>query len=99
MTRDEVLTALRTVHDLPRIRLRNGRPNHRTIYEWGDNRGRGTGRFGIDYATFAGGTAEEVPFSVIESLERDGLIVKAYPGAPNVKAWVLARSPQNEVKK
>lgn len=89
MSREELLTALRTVHDLPKLRLRDGLPNRRTMYEWGNSKGEGTGRFGIDYPTFTGGSAKEIPLALIHELEREGVIVKAYPACPNVNAWIL----------
>jgi len=88
MNRRQVLTALRTIDDLPKTP--HNKQNFRTIYETGDAKGRGTGRFAIDYASFPGGTAEEVPIQIILELERDGLIRRAYPDRQAVKAWVLA---------
>jgi hypothetical protein len=104
VTRDDVLNALRTTDELPTIRRRSvgkskwtGRmryiedPSHRTIYEAG--KGvllRPSGQFFIDYATYPGGTSDEIPRSIIDELEREGKIRRAFPDKPKINAWVLA---------
>jgi len=84
MTRHKVLKVLQNVSGIPH-------GDHRTIYE----AGRGpmllpTGEFFIDYSTYPGGSSDEVPLAVIQELEREGLIRKAFPKKPEIKAWVLA---------
>jgi hypothetical protein len=84
MTKSQVLEILRDVDSLP---FGNGR----TIYEWGQGpQLKGSGRFGIDFAAYGSGSAEEVPFSVISELLAEGLIVPAYRDSPNCHAWILA---------
>jgi hypothetical protein len=93
MNRDVVLSALRAIDGLPQWKNRN----FRSIYETGDNRGRGTGEFQIDFASFPGGTTEEVPRRLIDELEREGVIVRAY--APHINAWKLAAPVSPSTKK
>ena len=93
LTKEEVLSALRNVEQLPEYR---GWQKCRTIYEWGDSKGRGTGRFGLDFAAYPGGTAEEVPRSVINELEHEGIIERAFPNAPSVNGWKLAPPREKE---
>jgi hypothetical protein len=104
ITCDELLHALRNVDDLPTVRVRSERknsftgqvryfqrPNHRTIYEAGKGSALApSGHFYVDYASFTAGCDKEVPRELIDRLEREGVIVKAYPDQPNIKAWRLA---------
>lgn len=62
----------------------------RTIYE------TATGEFSVDYATFPGGTTEDVPLALITELEAEGIIVPAYPDYPKAKAWILAPAPERK---
>lgn len=86
LNKNEVLNALRDVAGLP--------VKGRTIYETGDSQGRGTGRYRIDYANFPGGTTGEVPREVIDELEREGLIQRAYTDQPRINSWTLADQPR-----
>ena len=90
LNKKQILTALTDTAGLSTPNLaRSRQAAHRTIYETGDHRGKGTGKFCIDYASFPGGTSEEVSRDVIDELERDGIIQRAYPDAPHLDAWVL----------
>jgi len=75
----EVLAALKNVDGIPRTRA----GQRRMIYE-----AQGGGLH-LDYATFPGGRTEQISPGVIAQLESDGLIRRAFPNAPKVKAWVL----------
>jgi hypothetical protein len=84
LDRNAVLGVLRETSGLP------GKHAFRTIYEAGVGpKLKPSGQFYIDYASFPGGTQGEVPLEVIQELEREGLVRKAYPDKPNIKAWVL----------
>jgi hypothetical protein len=97
LTRELVLSALRNVSGVPSVKRRGGGPDRmRSIYESGDMRGRSSGRFHIDYASFPGGTTEEVPIALIRELEAEGLIVRAFPSEPHINSWVL--NPANSTK-
>lgn len=90
MTREELLTALRTTGGLPGP-YRNRTPNFRTVYEAGTGPLLApSGHFFVDYVTFTGGCNKEVPRELIDELEREGLITKAFPDKPHILAWVLA---------
>lgn len=87
LNRKEVLEALRNVANVPQHRRG---PKCRTIYEAGQGaRLDPSGHFFIDYASFPGGTNQEVPLSVIRELEAEQVIVPLCPDNPKVKAWVL----------
>lgn len=88
LTKNEVLNALRNIAGLPDW-TKKQKYVGRSIYETGDSRGRGTGEFQIDFASFPGGTSEYVPRPVIDELERDGLIVRAFADNPKINAWKL----------
>jgi hypothetical protein len=45
--------------------------------------------FYVDYASYPGGTTEEVPLTLIQDLESEGVIVRAFPDKPEINAWVL----------
>jgi hypothetical protein len=85
-TVDDVLFVLENLGDVPEPRKGE---RHRTIYEGGNSRGKPTGRFWIDYASFRHGSSAEVPLRLIQELERSGKIVRAYPDT-NIPAWRLA---------
>ena len=87
LTKEQVLDALATIAELPQS---GQKFKGRTIYETGDALGRGTGKYAIDYASYPGGTAEDVSRKVIDELERDGFIRRAFPNKPEINAWVLA---------
>jgi hypothetical protein len=57
-TVDDVLFVLENLGDVPEPRKGE---RHRTIYEGGNSRGKPTGRFWIDYASFRHGSSAEVP--------------------------------------
>jgi hypothetical protein len=85
LNRDQVLDALRNTSGLP-LKSRG-----RTIYETGNGvLLRPSGHYQIDYASFPGGTAEEVLRDVIDQLEREGFIQRAFPNKPEINAWILA---------
>lgn len=86
LNRDQVLSALRDTAGLPETRSKF---KGRTIYEGGHGpRLEPSGRFYIDYASYPGGTAEEISLSVIGELERGGAIRRAFPDK-SINAWVL----------
>jgi hypothetical protein len=93
LTRDKVLETLRNVSEVPHSGTGSKR---RTIYEAGDLRGRGSGRFFMDFAAFSGGTGEEVPLNVIQELENERIIMRAYLDKPEIKAWVLRANREAE---
>ena len=68
---------------------------NRTIYESGDERGRATGRFHVDFATYPGGSTEEVPRALIDELEKAGIIERAFPEGPHINAWKLSTGESN----
>jgi hypothetical protein len=85
-----VLFSLRNVAELPEWTRRCRMTKGRTIYETGDLRGRGTDEYQIDFASYPGGTADYVPREVIDELERERIIRRAFPGEPQINAWVLS---------
>ena len=62
----------------------------RTIYEAGDTRGNGCGEYYIDFATYDGTTAK-VPRSLIDALESQGVLRRAFPDQKYLNAWRLAK--------
>jgi hypothetical protein len=89
MTRERLIEVLRNTTALPRMNTA-GLPRSviRTVYEGGDRHGNGTGDYYVDYPTY-GGTFEKVPRSLIDQMESDGSLVRAFPDDPNVNAWRL----------
>jgi hypothetical protein len=85
LNRDQVIAALSTV-GLPRGR--------RHIYEVAGP----AGHFHIDYATYPDGSTGEVSRTIIDELEREGIIERAYPDMPHVNSWVRAERGQKETK-
>ena len=81
LNREQVMASLRNVEDVPQI---GKLPKHRTIYE------TASGNFSIDYASFPGGTSEDVPLAVIHELVSQGVIVSKHPQNPKIKMWILA---------
>lgn len=100
MTKEELLTCLKQVDDLPDLPLvkRKGKSwtrNRRMIYEAGTgDKLKRSGHWFIDYASYAGGTTEEVPRHLIAELEKDGILVRAFPEHPQIEAWVLATAKE-----
>lgn len=84
LNKAQVLAAMRETADIP-YGDKDGR-KRRNIYETVN------GDFHLDYATYLGGRAEEVPRGVIDELEREGIIVRAYPTVPKVNCWKLSES-------
>jgi hypothetical protein len=84
VTRAQLLEVLRGTSSLPAW------AKGRTIYEAGSGVTlRPSGRFYIDFASFAHGTAEEVPRDLIDALEADGTLRRAFPDHPKLNAWAL----------
>lgn len=85
MNRNKLIRALREVDGLPEP----GRgPKRRHIYEAGEGpQLKPSGRFYMSYASFPGGSSEEIPLSLIEELEREEIIVRE---SPKFRSWVLA---------
>src|ERR1035441_9608388 len=94
MDKATLLHVLQNTQSLP-FASRDG-VKRRTIYESGDVRGRGTGRFHIDFAAYDGGTAEEISRVLIDELEREGILTRAFADKPAIDAWVLSPSPHCE---
>jgi hypothetical protein len=84
MTRERLIAALSDISGLP-----VGAKRRRMVYESAGRR-----HFHVDYASFPGGTTEEVPKSLIDELERDGILVRAYPGCPEIAAWILGEQKE-----
>ncbi len=84
LSKAEVLDALKDADFVPKFGTGVGRK----IYEIAGPRGH----FHIDYASFPGGTVDEVPRAVIDELERKGIIIRAYPDAPHINAWKLVKA-------
>lgn len=84
LDKNQVLAALRNADQLPTIGKKQKKA-HRSIYEVASPRGH----FHITYATFPGGTSDEVPLLVIAELERDGLIKSEFPEVPDALSWKL----------
>jgi hypothetical protein len=81
LTRQQVLDALRARSGVPF----KGKQTSRHIYEIAGPQGH----FHIDYAAFPGGATDEVPRKVIDELEAEGIIERAYPQAPHINGWKL----------
>ena len=90
----QVLECLLNVDALPPWGTGGHRAKCRTIYEAGNKRGYGSGKFYIDYQHYPGGTEEEVPRRVIDKLEKEGVIVRAFPKNPQLNVWRLANDGQ-----
>jgi hypothetical protein len=94
VTENELLAYMANTKLIPGIQRReNGRyvtmRPKRTIYEAGKGaRLEPSGHFYLDYATY-GGTSEEVPKSLIDRLEREKKLVRAFLDHPEINAWVL----------
>jgi hypothetical protein len=43
----------------------------------------------MDYASFPGGLTGEIPRTLIDELERDGILERAFPQAPHINGWKL----------
>jgi hypothetical protein len=88
MTEKMLLRIMNATVLIPDIRLRDKR---RTIYETGEgSRLTPSGHFHFDYgAKEYGGPYEEVPKSLIDRLEREGKLVRAFPDKPELNGWVL----------
>jgi hypothetical protein len=86
MTRERLIEVMRNVRDLPF-------GDRRTIYEAGDRRGNPVGEYFIDFASY-GGTSERVPRNLIDQMEQDGSLVRAFPTASHVNAWRLKAGVQ-----
>jgi len=85
MTRSQLISILSNVDDLPQPG-----PRYRTIYEAGYGpKLKPSGRFFIDYASFPGGSMEEVPIDLIRELEADGTLIRTFPQDPQINAWRL----------
>ena len=80
LNKGQVLAALTNASGVPHF----GKNVGRTIYEIAGPRGH----FQIDYATYPGGVTEEVPRSVIDELEQEGKIWRAFPNT-SINAWKL----------
>jgi hypothetical protein len=85
LNKEQVLAALRNVAEVPSVGRRSGR----SIYEIAGP----AGHFHIDYASFPGGSTGEVPRRVIDELECEGVIERAFPNAPHINSWSLTRKP------
>jgi hypothetical protein len=89
MTRYELLKCMNAIEGLPQAPRRQ--VNRRMIYEAGAGpRLDPSGHWFIDYASYPGGTREEVPRALIDSLEAEGVLKRAFPKEPHIKAWILA---------
>lgn len=85
MTRSELISILTAVDGLPQPG-----PRYRTIYEAGEGPHlKPSGHFYMDYASFPGGSTEEVPAALIKELEADGTLVRTFPRDPQINAWRL----------
>jgi hypothetical protein len=82
MTEDELLRIMNHTALIPSSRSKMS--GKRTIYEAAGSRGF----FFIDYAAY-GGTTEGVPKPLIDRLEAEGKLVRAFPGSPKLNAWRL----------
>ena len=86
LNKAQVLDALGNADALPFVGKGKRRMKpFRMIYEVAAPKGH----FYIDYATYPGGTGDEVPLAVIAELEREGLITRAFEDAPHIQAWKL----------
>lgn len=92
MNREQLLKCLRETAQLP-FANRKG-IKERTIYEGGDRNGRGSSEYFVDFASYPGGSTEQVPRSLIDQLESEGVLIRAFPNAPAVNGWVLNRDKE-----
>lgn len=98
MTKSELLDVLSNTYDLPTWGKRKEKA-HRTIYESGIGpRLRPSGRFYVDYASYAHGTTEAVPLSLILQLESEGVLSRAFPEKPEINGWVLTPKTSMNLK-
>jgi len=89
VNRNDLIRALREVDGLPDPPMKRGRgPKRRHIYEAGSGpQLKPSGRFYMTFAAYPGGSSEEIPLSLIEELEREGIIMRE---SPKFRSWVLA---------
>lgn len=82
MNGDDLLNAMHAVEGLP---FERGKANRkmRTIYL-----AQGGG-FYLDFAAYPGGTTDEVPRRLIDSLVSEGILERAFGFDPECEAWVL----------
>ena len=81
----QIMTNVSTIPFADKFRVKK-----RTIYEAGKGRKLApSGHFYIDFAAYDGST-EEVSKSLIDRLEAEGKLVRAFPDNPKVNGWVIA---------
>jgi hypothetical protein len=83
-TKEEVIDALVNVDGIPTFRRKR---QYRMIYL-----ASGPGEhFYMDFASYPGGLDKEIPREVIDELEREETIERAFEFAPTCPAWKLAK--------
>ena len=80
MTEEILLVIMGAVDSIP-FGGKSGK--RRTIYE-----AQASGHFFIDFPCYSGST-EEISKQLIDRLELEGKLVRAFPNSPHINGWVL----------